>query len=157
MNPFALTVATAGAALACATRLAAQSTTPAPAAAEVPRLPLAPRDSAHVITFEREIFAYDAAGRRDPFVSLAKSSEIRPALGDLRLTTVAFDPSGVSSVAVLRNIGTKEQYRVKTGTQLGRMRVVSIEPKAVTFVLEEFGYSRQQRLVLGDSTSTRTP
>ncbi|HEY8310801.1 MAG TPA: hypothetical protein VIG47_09605 [Gemmatimonadaceae bacterium] len=114
-------------------------------------------DSANTVTFSREVFRYDAAGRRDPFVSLVKSSEIRPTLSDLRLTTIAYDPLGRNSVAVLRDIGTKEQYRVKVGTPLGRMRVVRIDPKVVTFALEEFGFSRQESLAIGDTTIKRTP
>jgi len=114
-------------------------------------------DTASSVTFNREVFQYDPAGRRDPFVSLVKSSEIRPTLSDLRLTTIAFDPLGRNSVAVLRDLGTKEQYRVKVGTTLGRMRVVRIEPRVVTFALEEFGFSRQESLAIGDTTITRTP
>ena len=114
-------------------------------------------DTARVITFNREVFRYDAAGRRDPFVSLITSSEIRPLITDLRLTTVAYDAAGNGSVAVLRDLGTKEQYRVKVGSTLGRMRVVRIDPKSVTFALEEFGYGRQETLSMGDSTSMRKP
>ena len=114
-------------------------------------------DTASTVTFNREVFQYDPAGRRDPFVSLVTSSEIRPTLSDLRLTTIAFDPLGRNSVAVLRDLGTKEQYRVKVGTALGRMRVVRIEPKVVTFALEEFGFSRQESLAIGDTTIKRTP
>lgn len=114
-------------------------------------------DSARTVTFNREVFQYNPAGRRDPFVSLIRSSEIRPLITDLRLTTIAFDPTGGASVAVLRDIGTKEQYRVKVGSTLGRMRVVRIDQKAVTFALEEFGYGRQETLSMGDSTSTRKP
>lgn len=114
-------------------------------------------DTARVITFNREVFRYDPAGRRDPFVSLVTSSEIRPIITDLRLTTVAYDAAGNGSVAVLRDLGTKEQYRVKVGSTLGRMRVVRIDPKSVTFALEEFGYGRQETLSMGDSTSMRKP
>lgn len=114
-------------------------------------------DTARVVTFSREVFQYNPDGRRDPFVSLIKSSEIRPVITDLRLTTVAYDATGSNSVAVLRDLGTKEQYRVKVGTPLGRMRVVRIDQKSVTFALEEFGFSRQQTLAMGDSTNTRTP
>ena len=114
-------------------------------------------DSSATVTFNREVFQYDPDGRRDPFVSLVKSSEIRPTLSDLRLTTIAFDPLGRNSVAVLRDLGTKEQYRVKVGTALGRMRVVRIDPKVVTFALEEFGFSRQETLAIGDTTIKRTP
>ena len=114
-------------------------------------------DTSSTVSFNREVFRYDPAGRRDPFVSLVKSSDIRPTLSDLRLTTIAFDPLGRNSVAVLRDLGTKEQYRVKVGTALGRMRVVRIEPKVVTFALEEFGFSRQETLAIGDTTIKRTP
>ena len=114
-------------------------------------------DSTSTVTFNREVFQYDPAGRRDPFVSLVKSSEIRPTLSDLRLTAIAFDPTGRNSVAVLRDIGTKEQYRAKVGTTLGRMRVVRIDQKVVTFALEEFGFSRQETLAIGDTTIKRTP
>ena len=114
-------------------------------------------DSANTVTFSREVFEYDPAGRRDPFVSLVTSSEIRPTISDLRLTTIAYDPLGRNSVAVLRDLGTKEQYRVKVGTPLGRMRVVRIDPNVVTFALEEFGFSRQLSLAIGDTTIKRTP
>ena len=114
-------------------------------------------DTASVITFNREVFDYNPAGHRDPFVSLMTSTELRPAITDLRLTTVIYDPAGGNSVAILRDLGTKEQHRVKVGATLGRMRVVRIEPKAVTFALEEFGFSRQEILSLNDSTRTRTP
>lgn len=114
-------------------------------------------DTARVLSFNREVFQYDPAGKRDPFVSLVKSSEIRPTISDLRLTTVALDPAGRNSVAVLRDVGTKEQYRVRVGATLGRMRVVRIDQKAVTFALEEYGFSRQETLAMGDSTLKRTP
>lgn len=127
------------------------------AQAEGDRVASVTTDTASTVTFNREVFRYDAAGRRDPFLSLVKSSEIRPTLTDVRLTTIAFDPLGHNSVAVLRDLGTKEQYRVKVGSTLGRMRVVRIEPKVVTFVLEEFGFSRQESLAIGDTTIKRTP
>jgi len=103
--------------------------------------------------FERETFSYDRSGRRDPFVSLMNTTELRPYVSDLRLVAVAFDEKGRNSVAVLRDLGTKEQYRVRTGQSLGRMHVASIAPKAVVFTIEEFGYSRQETLALGDSNT----
>ncbi len=126
------------------------------AQAQSSRPPESKTDTARTITFSREVFQYNPSGRRDPFVSLIKSSEIRPIITDLRLTTVAYDATGGNSVAVLRDLGTKEQYRVKVGSPLGRMRVVRIDPKAVVFALEEFGFSRQQTLAMGDPTNTRT-
>jgi hypothetical protein len=101
--------------------------------------------------FEREIFYYERSGRRDPFASLMTSSELRPLLSDLKLVAVAFDATGRNSVAVLRDLNTKEQYRVRIGHTLGRMRVSAINPKFITFTIEEFGFSRQENLGLGDS------
>jgi len=105
--------------------------------------------------FERETFAYDRSGRRDPFISLMTTSELRLLVSDLRLVGVTYDESGRNSVAVLRDLGTKDQYRVRVGQSLGRMRVSSITPRAVVFTIEEFGYSRQETLALGDSNKER--
>jgi len=101
--------------------------------------------------FEREVFYYERSGRRDPFTSLMSSSELRPLISDLKLVAVAYDPTGRNSVAVLRDLNTKEQYRIRVGLTLGRMRVSAINPKFVTFTIEEFGFSRQENLALGDS------
>jgi len=107
--------------------------------------------------FNREVFSYDGAGRRDPFLSLLSTGELRPAFNDLKLVAVAYDPTGRKSVAVMRDVSTKDQYRVKVGQTLGRMRVAQIHPKSVTFTIDEFGYSRQDVLTLGDSTNMRNP
>ncbi|MGQ0641441.1 MAG: hypothetical protein ACT4P6_11830 [Gemmatimonadaceae bacterium] len=128
--------------------------------------------------FEREIFSYERSGRRDPFISLMTSSDIRPLLPDLRLVGVAYDPTGRNSVAVLRedaqtfvpatpgarggggggrNVADIPMYRVKEGQQLGRMRVARIGPKSVTFTIEEFGYSRQETLALSETNTEKKP
>ena len=109
------------------------------------------------VLINRETYAYPGTGRRDPFVSLMNTEELRPLLNDLKLVAVAFDPSGRNSVAVLRDVTTKEQYRVKVGQELGRMRVASIRERDVVFGIEEFGYSRQESLaMMTDSTKVRT-
>ena len=113
------------------------------------------RGGKNEIALMRESFSYNPDGRRDPFVSLITSGELRPMISDLKLVTVIYDPAG-RSVAILRDISTKEQYRVKTGQTLGRMRVSRIDQKTVTFTLEEFGYSRQESLALNDSTRARS-
>jgi len=100
-------------------------------------------------TFMRESFRYDRNGRRDPFLSLMTYGELRPLITELRVTSIAYDPEG-GSVAVLRDLGTKEQYRVRVGESLGRMRVAKIAMKAVTFTIEEFGYSRTETLAVVD-------
>ena len=106
------------------------------------------------ISLHREVFSYVTNGRRDPFFSLLKSSELRPMLSDLKLVAVVYDPGG-RSVAMLRDRSTKEQYRARVGQTLGRMRVAQIHPKSVTFTLEELGFSRQEVLALNDSTTER--
>jgi hypothetical protein len=107
-------------------------------------------------SFRREVFAYERGGRRDPFESLMTSGELRPLISDVKLVSVVLDPSGRNSVAILRDLNSKEQYRVRVGQTLGRMRVARIAQKSVTFTIEEFGYSRQQELSLGDSNQERT-
>jgi len=108
------------------------------------------------LTFVRETFSYAGQGRRDPFVSLLANGELKPMITDLRLVAVAYDASGRNSVAIMRDVNTKQQYRVRPGQTLGRMRVASIRQKQVLFTIEEFGYSRQEVLALGDSTTART-
>jgi len=108
------------------------------------------------VSLNREVFSYDAGGRRDPFVSLLRNGDLRPMLNDLRLVTVLYDPTGRNSVAVMRDVTTKDQYRVKVGQTLGRMRVAGIEPRQIMFTIEEIGFSRQEPLVLGDSSRART-
>jgi hypothetical protein len=106
-------------------------------------------------TFDRETFAYEASGRRDPFISLMNTSELRPLITDLKLVGIAYDATGRSSIAVLRDLGTKDQYRVRVGSQLGRMRVSAISTRNVVFTIEEFGYSRQESLGLVDSNTEK--
>ena len=119
------------------------------------RVATAAEDTAARVLINRELFQYEADGRRDPFVSLLTTSDLRPLLNDLKLVAVAFDPNGRTSVAVMRDITSKEQYKVRVGQTLGRMRVAAIQEKAVIFTIEEFGYSRQEMLAMTDSTKTR--
>jgi len=104
----------------------------------------------------RETYSYLGTGRRDPFVSLMNTEELRPLFQDLKLVAVAWDETGRNSVAVLRDVTSKTQYRVKVGQELGRMRVAAISQKSVLFGIEEFGYSRQETLAMNDSTKVRT-
>lgn len=134
---------------------APKPSTPAPAGAKAPA-PAPPRaDTTPRVLINREIFQYDGDGRRDPFVSLLTTSDLRPLLSDLRLVAVAFDPRGQNSVAVLRDPTSKSQYRVKVGQTIGRMRVAAIQEKAVIFTIEEFGYSRQELLPIQPPDSSK--
>jgi len=118
--------------------------------------PSAEMDTAGKVVLRREVFSYEQSGRRDPFVSLMTVGELRPMISDLAISGILIDPTGRNSVAVLRDVTSREQYRVKVGQQLGRMRVARITQKAVTFTIEEFGFSRQQELAMDDSNQART-
>lgn len=107
------------------------------------------------IIIMREQYGYGRDGRRDPFFSLIATSELRPTMSDLRLTGILFDQGGGRSVATLRDVTTDQQYRVSTGSQLGRMRVSSIRLKSIVFTIDEFGATRQDSLILGDTTQVR--
>jgi len=119
-------------------------------------LPTAPAtDTSPRVLINREVFQYDGDGRRDPFVSLFTTSDLKPLLTDLKLVGVAYDPRGQNSVAVLRDVTSKDQYKVRVGQTIGRMRVAAIQPKAVIFTIEEFGYSRQELLPIAPPDSTK--
>ena len=71
---------------------------------------------------------------------------------------VVYDAEGDNSVAILRDNFSKQQYRVRVGQQLGRMRVSAIKQKAVQFTVEEFGFNRIETLPLSsDTTKVRNP
>ncbi|MBA3645935.1 MAG: hypothetical protein H0W63_07120 [Gemmatimonadaceae bacterium] len=140
-----------------ASLLTQSASAPKSAVADSARTLGAASDTTHQVLINREVFNYDAGGRRDPFASLMNTSELRPLLTELKLVAVAFDPLGHNSVAVLRDLTSKEQYRVRVGQTLGRMRVASIREKEVVFTIEEFGYSRQETLNMVDTTKTRPP
>jgi hypothetical protein len=125
------------------------------AAQSVTKLNIASADTVPPAMIMRESYDYSRDGRRDPFVSLLTTNELRPTMSDLRLTGILFDHSGGHSVATLRDLGTNELYRVAAGSPLGRMRVSAIRVKTVVFTIDEFGTTRQDSLVLGDSTKVR--
>ena len=137
----------------------------APAAAPAPRadgttlVGVSPKAEspalARIPPVTREVFAYDAAGRRDPFYSLILTDDLRPLLSDLKLVGVLYAPGGNRSVAIFRDVLTNAQYRVQPGAALGRMRVAQIKPKGVIFTIDEFGLSRQDSLMMTDTTKVR--
>jgi hypothetical protein len=117
--------------------------------------PLPAPDTMPKVLINREVFQYEGDGRRDPFVSLLTTADLKPLLTDLKLVGVAYDPRGQNSVAVLRDVTSKDQYKVRVGQTIGRMRVAAIQPKAVIFTIEEFGYSRQELLPIAPPDSTK--
>ena len=96
----------------------------------------------------REVFSYRGSGR-DPFVSLLKTGDVRPLIDDLRVTAINYDPRYPGgSIAVLRDTTVNKRYTVRVGDELGRLRVVEINPDEVMIMIEEFGVERQTALRL---------
>ncbi len=110
--------------------------------------PAARAQDSSKVTFEREVFSYVSAGRRDPFASPIETGEIRPLIADLRVVGIIFDASGRNSVAVMRDMSTQEQYRVRAGQILGRAKVAQIKQNEVVMTINEYGFSRQESLKL---------
>jgi len=138
-----------------AARPASTTKPPVTPAAKTATPPLPAPDTTPKVLINREVFQYEGDGRRDPFVSLLTTSDLKPLLTDLKLVGVAYDPRGQNSVAVLRDVTSKDQYKVRVGQTIGRMRVAAIQPKAVIFTIEEFGYSRQELLPIAPPDSTK--
>jgi hypothetical protein len=102
----------------------------------------------------REVYTYDPAGRRDPFLSLLTTSDLRPTLSDLKLMGIIVDEPG-RSVALFQDNNAKKQLSVRVGTKLGRMRVTSIGANVVVFTIDEFGTTRRDSIQLRDMTKVR--
>lgn len=116
----------------------------------------AARDSIVASTMMREVYDYSRDGRRDPFISLLATTDLRPTLSDLRLLMTVVDEPG-RSVALVQDSYDKKapQKTLRIGQRLGRMRVASIRSDAVVFTIEEFGMNRRDSLLLRDSTKAR--
>jgi len=107
------------------------------------------------VTFYRETFSYDPAGRRDPFLSLMATGELRPMISDLTLVGIIYDESGRNSVAVLVDASAGgSTYRKKVGDVLGRMKIIKIADNSITLNVDEFGFARQETLLIDRNPRT---
>ncbi len=96
----------------------------------------------------RETFAY-GGGARDPFGSLINTKSAGPELIDLQLVGIYQDMrTSSNSVAVLREKQSGKRHKLRTGDQIGRLRVAQIRNKDVVFTVEDFGFERQETLSL---------
>ena len=96
----------------------------------------------------RETFAYSGS-IRDPFNSLLNMAKAGPEVADLQLVGIYQNlrvPSG--SVAVFREKEGGKRHKLRAGDQLGRSRVVQIRERDVVFIVEDFGFERQEILSL---------
>ena len=107
------------------------------------------------VTFYRETFSYPDEHRRDPFLSLMASGELRPMVTDLTLVGVIYDETGRNSVAILVDASAGGQtYRKKVGDVLGRMKVTKISENSITLSVDEFGFARQETLLIDRNPRT---
>ncbi len=96
----------------------------------------------------RETFAYSGS-TRDPFNSLLNMAKSGPEVADLQLVGIYQNmrsPSG--HVAVFREKEGGRRHKLRAGDQLGRSRVVQIRERDVVFMIEDFGFERQETLSL---------
>ena len=94
----------------------------------------------------RETYAY-TGGSRDPFASVLDGNTAGPELADLDLVGIMYNPrEQAASVATLRDRLSGKAYNVREGDRLGRMRVIDIRPKDVTFTIDDYGTERQETL-----------
>jgi hypothetical protein len=107
------------------------------------------------VMFYRETFSYQPDGRRDPFLSLMATGELRPIISDLTLVGIIYDESGRNSVAILVDASAGGQiYHKKVGDLLGRIKVTKISEKDITLNIEEFGFTRQETLLIERNSRT---
>jgi hypothetical protein len=96
----------------------------------------------------RETYAY-SGGTRDPFNSLLNMAKSGPELADLQLVGIYQNlrtPSG--SIAVFREKEGGKRHKLRAGDQVGRSRLVQIRDRDVVFMIEDFGFERQETLSL---------
>lgn len=111
-------------------------------------------DSALRVEYRREVYNY-RGGSRDPFSSLVTTSDVGPTITELRLVSVAYDPRGGNSIALVRQTGNPQIHRLRRGNQIGRLRVIQIRQYEVVFQVEEFGFERQEVLTLSRPEASR--
>jgi hypothetical protein len=142
---------------AVAVELPAIPATPAPAAAAPASMPApvaqdtAAADSVrkgNEMDMSRETFAYSGAAR-DPFNSLLNMAKTGPELADLQLVGIYQNLRAPSaSVAVFREKDGGKRHKLRAGDQVGRSRLVQIHEREVVFIVEDFGFERQETLSL---------
>jgi hypothetical protein len=118
--------------------------------AEAARIAKARADSASVSgpMAQRETYSY-SGGSRDPFESLLDMATSGPELPDLQLVAIYQDLAyNSNSVAVLRDRTDDRRFKLRVGDELGRLKVAQIRQKDVVFIVEDFGFERQETLSL---------
>lgn len=121
--------------------------------------PTPPRRDSVELKAEREVFAYPAFERRNPFRPLT-SSEGGPRFEMMRLQGIIYSTEPGRSIALITAgggtqmtaTGTQnvrgEGARLRVGQRWGNVRVVEIRPDRIIVDVEEFGLSERREMVL---------
>jgi hypothetical protein len=108
------------------------------------------------LAFDREVFAYPAEGRRDPFKPLVGGpGSSGPLFQDIALRGIIFSPDARRSVALVQ-VGNRRTFRLRRGDIIGNARVLEIQPLRVRFAVENFGTVRNEVLELRGNNQLRT-
>jgi hypothetical protein len=108
------------------------------------------------LAFDREVFAYPAEGRRDPYKPLTGGPGSHgPLFADITLRGIIYAPDARRSVALVQ-VGSKRTFRLRSGDVIGNARVLEIQPQRVRFAVENFGTIRTEVLDLRGTTRVQT-
>ena len=147
-------VQTAAPSVAAAPETAAPTFAPSVAQADsssVPSTGAVAQDSAQKakdLEMSRETFAYSGSVR-DPFNSLLNMAKNGPELADLQLVGIYQNLRAPgASIAVFREKDGGKRHKLRAGDQVGRSRLVQIRERDVVFMIEDFGFERQETLSL---------
>ncbi len=140
----ALAAALAAAPLRGQAPAAPPSTAPVAAAKSAPPAS-APSAEEPKLIFDREVFDYPAAPRRDPFTPLVGKNDMGPRFEDLSVRGIIYAPAGRSLVVLSDG---KKTYRRRSGEMVGNARVGQISPTRVIFSVDNFGSWHQETLEL---------
>jgi hypothetical protein len=106
------------------------------------------------LSYEREFFYYEGAGRRDPFKPLLEMDVAPegPRFDELTLTGLFVGKNGSGMVVV--EDAKRKGYFLKPGDTVGKARLVEIHPDLAVFDVQDYGVSRRETLKLERSEET---
>jgi hypothetical protein len=115
------------------------------------------------LAFEREVFAYPAFSRRNPFTPLLSSDEGGPRWEGMRLEGIVYDADPRFSIAIVSSgraglrgqqaptatsSSVGEMARLRVGERWGNVRILEIRKNNVLIEVEEFGLTEQRTMRL---------
>jgi hypothetical protein len=141
-----------------------------PLAATAQEPPPGPPQPQTELVFEREVFAYPAFQRRNPFRALVAADQGGPRFEQLRLMGIIHsdDPAfsvaivGTSTVTISEDAATVQVQKgdawyLKVGQSIGNIRIVEIRREQVVVEVEEFGLTEQKIMQLQTRRLGGTP